>query len=113
MPPYRDQLQQEKVQFQSLIKEEKAKMQHQIQEERVKMQRQVAMFQEDILRKEEEHIAEVSALNLLAITITPKPGNKSKEASSDFRNQAVSCYFPSNQCAWENGASMHPQLSYM
>ncbi len=85
---YRDQLQQEKVQSQSLIKEEKENMQQQIQEERVKLQRKVAMFQEDIRRKEEEHRAEVSALNLLAITITPKPGNISKGASSDFRNQA-------------------------
>ncbi len=79
---YRDQLQQVRVQSQSLIKEERVKMQHQIQEgrvsmqhqiqeervsmqhqiqeERVKMQRQIAMFQEDIRRKEEEHRAEVS-----------------------------------------------------
>ncbi len=79
---YRDQLQQERVQFQSLIKEEMAKMQHQIQEERVsmqhqiqeervsmqqqiqeervKIQRQIAMFQENIHWKEEEHRAEVS-----------------------------------------------------
>ena len=84
---YRDQLQQERVQSQSLIKEERAKMQHQIQEERVsmqhqiqeervsmeqeiqeervsmqhhiqeeraRMQRQIAIFQEDIHRKEED-----------------------------------------------------------
>ena len=68
---YRDQLQQERVQSQSLIKEERAKMQqqiqegrvsmeHQIQEERARMQWQIAMFQEDIRMKEEEHRAEVS-----------------------------------------------------
>ncbi len=38
---YQDQLQQERVQSQSLIKEERAKMQQQIQEEKVSMQQQI------------------------------------------------------------------------
>ncbi len=54
------QIQEERVSMQHQIQEERVSMQHQIQEERVKMQRQVAMFQEDIRSKEEEHTAEVS-----------------------------------------------------
>ncbi len=57
-------------------------MQHQIQEERIKMQRQIAMLQEDIRRKEEEHRAEVSGNNLFRWIF-----KKIKGVNSDFRNQ--------------------------
>ncbi len=60
-------LRSEKCSLEECVRElenDRVSMEHQIQEERVKMQRKLAMLQEDIRKKEEEHRAEVSENNI-------------------------------------------------